>query len=62
MIPSNGRPVPELTGSTDIKLNQRVSLRRRFDRLLIGHRTIVRSPDPHQRSPSGEHTPLGGFV
>jgi len=53
---------PELTGTTDIKLNERVSLRCHVDTLLMLHRTLpyVRYYPPAK--PSGDHIPLGGFV
>jgi hypothetical protein len=54
--------VPDLTRSSDIQLNKRVSLRGHPDRLLIEHRAISPSVRPTPAKPSGEHIPLGGFV
>jgi hypothetical protein len=56
------RWVPDLTRHTDIKLNERVSLRRREDRILSYHRKIPPDPSPQLAKSSGDHIPLGGFV
>jgi hypothetical protein len=42
--------IRELTCSADIKLNERVSLRRHAGALSIPHRTISRGPDPPWQS------------
>lgn len=54
--------VPELTGTADIKLNERVSLRRRQVALGMHTRTIAPVRGLPQAKPSGDHIPLGGFV
>ena len=55
--------VPELTRSSDIKLNQRLLLKGDSNRLLINlPDNYPRRPGPHEAKPSGDYTPLGGFV
>jgi hypothetical protein len=54
-------PVPELTRSAGIQLNELVSLRHHLDALSVLHRTPPRS-GPTVAKPSGDHIPLGGFV
>jgi hypothetical protein len=62
-MPSNSKlPVPELTRSADIKLNERVSLRRHSHALSVPHRTFFPKSGPTVAKPSGDHTALGGFV
>jgi len=51
--------VPELTCSGNIKLNKRLSLRRREDRIRWSHRTF---PGSTVAKPSVEHIPADGFV
>jgi hypothetical protein len=59
----SNRQVPDLTGSADIKLNQRVLLRRHPRSLWLLNRTISpKRPGPTVAKPSGDHIPLGGFV
>jgi hypothetical protein len=53
--------VPESTRSTDIKLNERVSLRRRPRALSLPNRTFPKS-GPTVAKRSGDHIPPGGFV
>src|SRR3977135_1899131 len=56
------RIVPELTRSSDIKLNERVRLRRCVTRLGCVTRQFPQTSGPRMAKPSGDHIPLGGFV
>jgi hypothetical protein len=49
-----------LTGSADIKLNTRLSLRAPTEK--IASRTGYISPDPRSQSRLSEHVPADGFV
>jgi hypothetical protein len=65
--PQTGRfllaAVRELTRSTRIKLNMRVSLHGHRKGIVIQHRTISpKSSGPALASPSVDHIPAGGFV
>jgi len=53
--------VLELTGSADIKLNNRVSLRRPSNRLSISYRKCP-CPDLREAEPPGDYIPPGGSV
>ena len=53
--------VPDLTRSADIQLNGRVSLRRCAKAIALSHRKLFPS-GPSMAKPSGDYTPLGGFV
>jgi hypothetical protein len=60
--PITGAVVPELTRSADIKLNERVSLRRCVTRLGCVTGQFPQTSGPRVAKPSGDHIPLGGFV
>ena len=53
--------VPDLTRCTDIKLNARLSLRRLGKSIASQDRTLA-ALRKCPAKPSGDHTPLGGFV
>jgi hypothetical protein len=54
--------VPELTRNAGIQLNSRLLLRCHEDRVVICRRTISPTSGFSMAKPSGDHTPLGGFV
>jgi hypothetical protein len=56
--------VPELTRSAPIKLNKRVSLRKRANCIRLLYRTLPQRPASRSRQSrqAGDHIPLGGFV
>jgi hypothetical protein len=54
--------VPELTCGAGIKLNARVSLRRRPRALSIAARDITQSPEVPWAKPSDDRATLGGFT
>jgi hypothetical protein len=54
--------VPELTRGAGIKLNARVSLRRRPRALSITVRDIAPSPEVPESKPPDDHAALGGFI
>jgi hypothetical protein len=56
------RPVPELTRSLDIKLNERVWLRRCVTWLGCVTGRFPQRSGPRVAKLSGDHIPLGGFV
>jgi hypothetical protein len=53
---------PQLTGSADIKLNERVSLRRPVHALSTLHRIISPKVRAHTGKAVRRYIPLGGFV
>jgi hypothetical protein len=54
--------VPELTRIADIKLNNRLLLRCQGDALGLRTGQFPQTSGPTVAKPSGDHTPLGGFV
>jgi hypothetical protein len=59
---SNIDPVPELTRSADIKLNQRVSLRRHAKAIAWSAPEIAAPSGPSVAKSPGDYIPPGGFV
>lgn len=54
--------VPALTCSVGIKLNPLIKLHACSEKLILLYRTISPKSGSAPAKPSGEHTPLGGFV
>jgi hypothetical protein len=57
-----GSVVPELSRTTGIQLNARVSLRGAANAIDVPAPDFVPHPDPSMAKPSGDYIPLGGFV
>jgi hypothetical protein len=57
-----GSVVPELSRTTGIQLNARVSLRGAASAIDVPAPDFVPHPDPSMAKPSGDYIPLGGFV
>ena len=62
VVPKSPGTVPELTRSAGIQLNERVSLRRSASAVAYLHRILLPPSGPSMAKPSGDYTPLGGFV